>query len=285
MLSTIPFWRRINRFRFKKRSKNIGTIIHNNKEANSDEEKAEVFCERLKTVFNENENERFDGEFKKKVDRFFDDDGIESSYTTIEKNIKPFSAKELDCAINRINNKTSVDSYGISNKILRKVSSIMKDKILKLFNNCLIFSKVPDEWKISTVIMLPKCSAGLTDPSKYRPISITACIARLFERLLLVRLQKHLNTNNIIINQQSGFRKNRSTKDNLIFLSQKIGECLRKKWNMLNIYFDIAGAFDKVWHRGLLYKMVKIKTPYYIVKIVENFLKDRAFTVKVGNVM
>jgi hypothetical protein len=52
---------------------------------------------------------------------------------------------------------------------------------------------------------------------------------------------------------------------------------------MVNVYFDIAGAFDKVWHRGLIYKMIKIRTPYYIVKIVENFLSGRTFKVKIGN--
>ena len=58
-------------------------------------------------------------------------------------------------------------------------------------------------------------------PKSYRPISITSCLARLFERLLLVRLKSFLNYNNILISSQSGFRCHRQTKDNIIFLTQK----------------------------------------------------------------
>ena len=47
------------------------------------------------------------------------------------------------------------------------------------------------------------------------------------------------------------------------------------------IFFDIAGAFDKVWHQGLLYKLHVIKVPFYLIKIIASFLKDRTFVVKV----
>jgi hypothetical protein len=282
-LSTVPFWRRINRFRFKKKSKNIGTILHDKTVIDTDEGKAEAFSSRLFATFNTNENERYDESHKKMVEKFFEENKIEQLYEPSEKSPILFNDKELDCAIKRLNNKTSIDGYGISNKMLGKVSEKMRKKILCLFNNCLKTFKVPDEWKSSTVIMLPKAGTNLTDPRNYRPISITACIARLFERLILVRLQNHLSNNNLIIDQQSGFRKNRSTKDNLIFLTQKIGESLRNKWNMVNIYFDIAGAFDKVWHQGLIYKIIKMKVPFYLIKIIENFLHERSFVVKVGD--
>ena len=47
--------------------------------------------------------------------------------------------------------------------------------------------------------------------------------------------------------------------------------------------FDIASAFDKVWHQGLVYKLIKYKTPLYLIRIIEEFLKNRTFSVKVGS--
>ena len=49
------------------------------------------------------------------------------------------------------------------------------------------------------------------------------------------------------------------------------------------IFFDIVSAFDKVWHEGLSFKLAEIKTPYYIIKIIENLMFGRVFKVKVGS--
>ena len=88
---------------------------------------------------------------------------------------------------------------------------------------------------------------------------------------------------NILIKQQSGFRKFRQTGDNIILLTQRSQQGFNESKKTLAIFFDIAAAFDKVWHDGLVYKLVKIKLPYYLVKIVQTFLADRKFSVKVGD--
>ena len=131
--------------------------------------------------------------------------------------------------------------------------------------------------------MIQKKSNDLKNIKNYRPISITECFARLFERILLRRLQTHLREKNIIIKMQSGFRNSRQTKDNILFLSQKVKEQINKSGEMLSLFFDIASAFDKVWHNCLLVKLISIKVPYYLIKILISFLSERTFLVKVGD--
>ena len=48
------------------------------------------------------------------------------------------------------------------------------------------------------------------------------------------------------------------------------------------MFFDIAGAFDKVYHNGLIYKLIKYKVPYYLVIILIEFLRNRFFQVQLG---
>ena len=67
------------------------------------------------------------------------------------------------------------------------------------------------------------------------------------------------------------------TNDNLIVLTQKAMEATNYDEKMIGIFFDIASAFDKVWHQGLLYKLAEINTPYYIIKIVGELPKNRMF--------
>ena len=119
----------------------------------------------------------------------------------------------------------------------------------------------------------------------YRPISLTSCLGKLIERLVKNRLNFFMELWNIIVKQQSGFQNNKGTADNLIFFTQKISESLNAKKKACGIFFDISKAFDKVWHNGLIYKLIKLNIPSYLLKYIVDFLKDRQFRVSVGEAL
>ena len=283
ILCSIPFWKRINNLRNKKSRHSIGTIEYDGKEITSDLDKANVFADRLEKVFSNENNPRFDDRAKQKIDDYFDSKLFEKEYKGDEKNIKLVTEKELKNAIKNLNKKVSLDAANISNKILRRMSAKAQTIILKLFNLCLEKKVIPKSWKQSRVTMIQKKSNDTRNPANYRPISVTLCLARLFERIMLKRLQGHLRKNDIIVTEQSGFRKNRQTKDNITFLTQKVIEQFSVGKKIISVFFDIASAFDKVWHRGLLIKLIAIKTPYYLLCIISAFLEDRKFTVKINS--
>ena len=135
------------------------------------------------------------------------------------------------------------------------------DYLVEIINECLKTGTVPTKWKTSIIKMIPKKSDDKHNIDSYRPISVTPCAMRLFERVLLERLKNHLKNNNILIKQQSGFREKRSTRDNLFFLTQKSFESFNKNKSTVAIFFDIAAAFDKVWYNGLIHKLFKIHDP------------------------
>jgi hypothetical protein len=47
--------------------------------------------------------------------------------------------------------------------------------------------------------------------------------------------------------------------------------------------FDIASAFDKVLHKGLLFKLAKVNTPIYLVELIKDFLTDHTFSIKIDS--
>ena len=75
---------------------------------------------------------------------------------------------------------------------------------------------------------------------------------------MLIKIKEFLDKNKIIIKQQSGFRQKRQTKVNIFFLTQKALEALNRGKKMYTFFFVIASAFDKVWHDGLIYKLIKL---------------------------
>jgi hypothetical protein len=98
-----------------------------------------------------------------------------------------------------------------------------------------------------------------------------------------LKLKEFLKMKKIIIKQQSGFRECRQTKDNICFITQKTIEQFNRGKKVCAIFFDIASAFDKVWHNGLLYKLIKINTPSFIICWIKNFLQNRTFRIKTGD--
>ena len=122
---------------------------------------------------------------------------------------------------------------------MTKKSDVIKEHILNIFNKALIEHRVPIVWKHSNIAMLLKNGLSASDPGSYRPISSTPCLARLFERLVLARLLEILSKNNVIITNQSGFRKTRQTRDNILNLvqtaQQGFNEEKKRSWSSLTL--------------------------------------------------
>lgn len=64
-----------------------------------------------------------------------------------------------------------------------------------------------------------------------------------------------------------------------------ISKSLNNKEQSAALFLDVAKAFDKVWHKGLLFKIYKSNFPIEIIKIIESFLENRSFSVKMDGVI
>jgi hypothetical protein len=131
--------------------------------------------------------------------------------------------------------------------------------------------------------MIQKKDVKSNNYADYRPISLLSCVGKLAERVIKNRLYNFLESKNLIIKEQSGFRNKRGTADNLLFMTQKIQECLNIGKKVCGIFYDISKAFDKVWHAGLIYKLIYLGVPKYIIRFIKNFLSDRFFKVKIND--
>ncbi|XP_064120218.1 uncharacterized protein LOC135224825 [Macrobrachium nipponense] len=76
---------------------------------------------------------------------------------------------------------------GLTYQVLRLLQKVPGNPLLQLYNLCYQHGYVPAGWTISTIIPIPKPG---TD--KYRPISLTSCFSKVFERILLTRLMYQL---------------------------------------------------------------------------------------------
>jgi hypothetical protein len=281
LLSLKSFWKRINRIRSNKKSNKIPTLKVNDIFLDDDEKKAEYFANKLQNTFNNEQSysATFNENFKTEIENWYNNYISDSSNL---ENTNEITYSEIKKAIKKINNKSSLDQSNISNRILKNSCPLMIKKIQSLFNNCLKNNTVPLSWKTSTITMIPK-KGDKTNPKNYRPISITSCILRLYEKVILNRLWNFLDANKIIIKNQSGFRANRQTRDNLVFMCQKSLENFNYNKKVCAVFYDIASAFDKVWFDGLIHKMEKLKIPKYLILWCDQYLRNRRFQVRIND--
>lgn len=113
----------------------------------------------------------------------------------------------------------------------------------------------------------------------YRPISLTNCTSRVLERMVNKRLNWFLKKNYILSNFQSGFRKNRSTVDNLAYFESNIMEAFSSNEYLVYIFYDIEKAYDTQWRLNIIQELLNHCLKANLVHFVANFLKNRSFMI------
>ena len=277
-LSSRKFWKKINCIRNGKSSNQIPRLQQNGMDFNSDLDKAELFKEILAKTFSGKNNESdYDNTFKKETELTAD-----AELNSIPQQIITFNIHDIHAAIKKIPLNSAAGPDGIHNQMLKNLPRNFKYRILDMANLSMSKSQLASTWKIAHITMLPKTSINKNDPTNYRPISLISCLGKLIERLVQTRLYNYLESNSLINFQQSGFRQKRRTSDNLVYISQKCQESFNRGWKVGALFFDISKAFDEVWHKGLISKMIKKKIPSSYIHWVYSFLTSRTFHVKIN---
>jgi hypothetical protein len=144
------------------------------------------------------------------------------------------------------------------------------------------FSHFPQVWKFSIVILIHKPGKPKHLPSSYKHISLLPVLAKLFEKIVIKRIRPLIHSNNIIPHTQFGFRTSHSTIHKIHRITDKIQTSFENKEYCPGVFLDVAQAFDRVWHDGLLYKLkLFLPAPYYL--IIQFYLHDRTFAIRQGN--
>ena len=162
----------------------------------------------------------------------------------------------------------------IGNRILKEIASPISRPLCRLFNKCLSAGTFPDIWKTARVTVLHK-KGDMDKCENYRPISILCCISKVFEKLIYNHVYCYLDRYNILTDRQSGFRPNDSTVKQLVSICHRIYSCLDDGDEILSIFLDFRKAFDKVWHRGLIWKLEQIGITGRLLLIFESYITNR----------
>ena len=191
------------------------------------------------------------------------------------------SSIELQSATRSLKNNSPGPDC-IPNQLIKALNGCYLDDILVIFNQSISSGVIPSDWKIGHVIPILKPGKNPERCESYRPICLLSCLGKLLEKIICKRLEHFMESHNCFLNCQSGFRPSRSTLDVLHLVENTIKNSFASKLYTAVVYIDLKGAFDCVWHIGLLYKLCKIGVTGSILLWLQNYLSDRKIQVRVS---
>ena len=145
---------------------------------------------------------------------------------------------ELKQAI-KISRDTSPGIDTVHYQLLKHLTEDSLLLLLYIFNHIWLTQDFPTSWKTAIIIPVPKPGKVLSDPGSYRPIALTSCLCKTMERMVNSRLTWYLERRMVITEHQSGFRRRRSTVDNLVTLETSIRDAFVGRKHFVSIFFDL----------------------------------------------
>ena len=109
----------------------------------------------------------------------------------------------------------------------------------------------------------------------YRPISLLLVSGKIFERLLYDSMFKFFTENNLISQNQSGFKPGDSCTNKLLSITHQTHKSFDNVHEVLSVFLDMSKAFDKVWHMGLIFKLKQNGISGNLLSTLTDFLKLR----------
>ena len=198
---------------------------------------------------------------------------------------EPFGPNELARAVHQCKKVSAPGADGITYEMVHHLPTLMFDRLLTVYNRVWEEGKMIPSWKESLVVPILKPNASRERPESYRPIALTACLCKLFERMVKNRLEWYLEANKLINPLQSGFRKQRCTTDHVVRLQDAVHKAINTGKHTLAVFLDFSKAFDMVWKEGLLSKLRQLGVGGNMHRFIDDFLSDRKIRVVVGGQM
>lgn len=180
-----------------------------------------------------------------------------------------FTMTEFKVALDSCNLKSSPGLDGISYKMIKNFPNVIQEEFLDIFNEMFEAGTYPESWRDTLVKFIPKGGGG------HRPISLTSCVTKLFERLIQGRLEYLAETLGWVPDFQFGFRRGRSSLDAVALLVTDIYRAFGERKNLMALALDIKGAFNSIRPGKVIEELITLDAPTRIINFVGFLISAR----------
>lgn len=204
-----------------------------------------------------------------------------TTYSRTEIDIIIFTPEKVEAAIKSLKPHSSAGLDEITPVFLQNCVHVLKEPLSDKLNIIMSTGEFPVAWKRAVVTPIYK-KGNKQLAENYRPISLTSTLCKCMEKIIARELTEFL-LENVLPAQQHGFLPGKSTFTNLL---TRLNE-----WTLADdnhepidvIYLDFAKAFDKIPTEFLLYKLQHFGIRGKLLRLLEGFLTERTFQVRIDS--
>ena len=175
-------------------------------------------------------------------------------------------------AIKLLSSGTAPGSDAIPAEIYKAGGTPVAKKMTELFHIMWSKEAIPQEFKDTSIIHLFKRKGNPLLCDNHRVISLLSIAGKVLARVLLNRLNEHLEQAGLLPESQCGFRKDRGTTDMIFTVRQLQEKCQEQNMDLYMTFFNLTKAFDTVSREGLWKLMAKFGCPTTFIAMVRQFL-------------
>ena len=180
--------------------------------------------------------------------------------------------EEVEIAVASLKKVKSAGVDNIPAELVQAGGETMIDVSTDIYNRIWRTGEWPTPWTQSLVITLPK-KGNLQLCQNYRTISLISHSSKVMLKIILNRLKPQAEE--IIAEEQAGFRAGRSTTEQIFNLRILCEKLHQHRQNLFPVFIDFKKAFDRVWHAALWATMRKYNISANLVRTIEQ-LYDKA---------
>jgi hypothetical protein len=182
--------------------------------------------------------------------------------------------RDVADVIKCINTNKAYGPDDVSPRLIKEAGHSIVNILTKIFNKSLQLAKFPLAWKRANVLPIYK-KAETFITTNYRPVSLLSILSKIFEKIVFKYLYNYFRDHFMISVWQSGFLPGSSTVTQLTEIYDQFCKAVGKGMEIRVVFLDISKAFDRVWHKGLLYKLKSCGITGKLLEWLKDYLTDR----------
>ena len=172
---------------------------------------------------------------------------------------------------------------GIFPKMLQEGLDSLLPVVTRLFRGCIAQAHVPEEWRNTKVVFIPKPGRSEYGSAKdFRPISLTSFMLKTLERLVDSYIRCSVLDKYPFHCEQHAYQSGKSTETALHAVVGYVERALEEKEVALGAFIDIEGAFNCTTRRSIAEAAERHGVPGTIVKWIRAMLSDRRVSTEWG---
>ena len=218
-------------------------------------------------LYSDTKRDHYDVEFETQVEEKVRSIVEEFPSSCQDRDTACISIDEVIKAVKSLKKKKACGQDKIYNEHLIYGGPVLYEHLANFFSDMYKYGSVPNSLKEGIIITLHKGGRkSKTDPNNYRAITLSSAILKLFERILLEKVQTSITKPLYWL--QGGFRPNISCNMTSVMLRECILYAKENRSKLYVCYLDVQKAFDRVWHSGLFLKLHNMGVKNELLRII-----------------